>query len=196
MRKKVYDELVVTVSGVAGAGKTTCAEIIVELFGLRYVSAGMIFRKMASERGMSIVEFSLEAEKDEAIDRLIDDQTLREASFGGVVLDGRLTGIMVGEKADLRVLVVAPFEERVKRIAERDGVSFEEAREQTLKREFSEVHRYKKLYGADINDVEKYDIVLNTAKFTPEKIKSIIKTTVENLIRNNGKSLYYSHSFY
>lgn len=196
MRKKVYDELVVTVSGVAGAGKTTCAEIIVELFGLRYVSAGMIFRKMASERGMSIVEFSLEAEKDEAIDRLIDDQTLREASFGGVVLDGRLTGIMVGEKADLRVLVVAPFEERVRRIAERDGVSFEEAREQTLKREFSEVHRYKKLYGADINDVEKYDIVLNTAKFTPEKIKSIIKTTVENLIRNNGKSLYYSHSFY
>lgn len=196
MRKKVYDELVVTVSGVAGAGKTTCAEIIVELFGLRYVSAGMIFRKMASERGMSIVEFSLEAEKDEAIDRLIDDQTLREASFGGVVLDGRLTGIMVGEKADLRVLVVAPFEERVRRIAEREGVSFEEAREQTLKREFSEVHRYKKLYGADINDVEKYDIVLNTAKFTPEKIKSIIKTTVENLIRNNGKSLYYSHSFY
>jgi len=196
MKKKGYDELVVTVSGVSGAGKTTCAEIIVELFGLRYVSAGMIFRKMASERGMSIVEFSLEAEKDEAIDRLIDDQTLREASFGGVVLDGRLTGIMVGEKADLRGLVVAPFEERVKRIAERDGVSFEEAREQTLKREFSEVHRYKKLYGADINDVEKYDIVLNTAKFTPEKIKSIIKTTVENLIRNNGKSLYYSHSFY
>ena len=179
MKKKDYNELVITVSGVAGAGKTTCAEIISELLGLRYISAGMIFRKMAEEKGMNIVELSLEAEKDDSIDRFIDDQTLKEASLGGVVLDGRLTGIMVGEKADLRILVIAPLEERLKRIAKRDGLSLEEAKEQTLKREFSENHRYKKIYGVEINDAENYDIALNTAKFTPEKMKEIIKTIVK-----------------
>lgn len=181
MKKKGYDELVITVSGVAGAGKTTCAEIISELLGLRYVSAGMIFRKMAEERGMSIVELSLEAEKDDSIDRFIDDQTLKEASRGGVVLDGRLTGIMVGEKADFRILVMAPLEERVKRIAKRDGLSLEEAKEQTLKRELSENHRYKKIYGVEINDAENYDIALNTEKFNPEKMKEIMKTIVQGL---------------
>ncbi|MFX0162837.1 MAG: cytidylate kinase family protein, partial [Candidatus Hodarchaeota archaeon] len=89
--------------------------------------------------------------------------------------------IMVGEKADLRILVMAPLEERVKRIAKRDCLSLEEAKEQTLKREFSENHRYKKIYGVEINDAENYDIALNTAKFTTEKMREIIKTIVQGL---------------
>ena len=49
-------------------------------------------------------------------------------------------------------------------MAERDGLSYEEARRQTLNRERLERERYLKYYGIDVDDLSIYDIVLNTAK--------------------------------
>ena len=64
--------LTIAISGPAGSGKTTYAKRLAKELGLRYVSAGRLFRKMAKERDLSLVEFGKIAEKDFDIDREID----------------------------------------------------------------------------------------------------------------------------
>lgn len=170
--------LVITVSGLHGTGKSTHARRLAEALGLRYVSAGILFRRMAEERGITLEEMSRLAEGDPEIDRLVDERTKEEALRGDVVIDAALSGWMV-EDADIKIFLTAPLDARVRRIAARDGVTVEKAREETLLREGIERERFKSYYGIDITDLSIYDVVLNTELFDPDGTARILKRVVE-----------------
>ncbi|MHA1594663.1 MAG: (d)CMP kinase [Candidatus Baldrarchaeia archaeon] len=175
-------KITIAISGPAGSGKTTYAKFIAKEFNLRYFSAGEIFRRLAKEKGLSLSEFSKQAEKDYEIDRMIDNTTLNEARRGNVVLDGRLTAWVAREIADLKILVTAPLEVRVRRIAKRDGISYKQAYKETLERELSELKRYKEIYGAEPFDPKIYDVMINTEKFSIESVLKILKTVIEEYL--------------
>ena len=177
-RRAAGEGMVITVSGLHGSGKSVHAKRLAEAFGLRHVSAGMMFRQMAEERDLTLEEMSRLAEEDQEIDRLVDERTKREASRGGVVIDAALSGWMV-EGADIKIFLTAPFEARVKRIADREGTSLEEAREATRLREEVERERFRTYYGVDICDLSIYDVVLNTELFAPGGTAGILKRVVE-----------------
>jgi cytidylate kinase len=164
--------VVVAVSGPHGAGKTTVARFLAKKLGLRYLSAGDVFRRMAAERGVSLEEFSRYAEKNVKIDEGIDRRTVEEARRGNVLVDARLAGWLLND-ADLKILLTAPLEVRVRRIAEREGRPYEEVLRETVKRERSEEKRFKKLYGIDLSDFSPFDIVLNTERISIEEMKKI-----------------------
>ena len=172
--------LVITVSGLHGSGTSTQARRLAEALGLRYVSAGLLFRRIAEERGLTLEELSRLAEEDPELDRMIDERTKEEARRGGVVIDATLAGWMA-EDADLKIFLTAPLEERIKRIARRERLSLDEARRETLKREQSERERFKRYYGIDINDLSIYDVVLNTALFKPDATARILRRIVQEL---------------
>ncbi len=153
---------VVTIGGLHGTGKSSAADRIAAAFGLRRISAGGIFRQLAKERGMTLEEFSRIAEEDESIDRELDARIKAEAEKGNVMLDGQLAAHMAGEHADLRILLVAPLRTRVKRIAARDRVSYEDALHETETRERIERARYMEFYGFDVQNLSLYDLVINT----------------------------------
>ena len=100
--------LVIALSGKHGVGKSTYASILSKKLGLRHVSAGVLFREIAKEMGVSLVELSRIAAEDFEIDRRIDERTKEEASKGCVVLEGRLVGWMAREYADLNIYLSAP----------------------------------------------------------------------------------------
>ena len=54
--------MIITIGGLAGTGTTTTAELLSEKLDIPYISAGFVFREMAAERGMSVLEFSEFAE--------------------------------------------------------------------------------------------------------------------------------------
>lgn len=164
--------VVVAVSGPHGAGKTTVARFLAKKLGLRYLSAGELFRRMAAERGMSLEEFSRYAEKNVKIDEEIDRRTVEEARRGNVLVDARLAGWLLND-ADLKILLTAPLEVRVRRIAEREGRPYEEVLRETVKRERSEERRFKKFYGIDLSDLSPFDIVLNTERISIEEMRKI-----------------------
>ncbi|MFN4133455.1 MAG: (d)CMP kinase [Candidatus Hadarchaeales archaeon] len=174
--------VVVTISGLHGAGKTTAAKHLAKKFRLEYVCAGDVFRQMAKERGLTLEEFSKVAERNPHIDMMIDRRTARMAKKGNVLIDGRLAGWMA-KKADLRILLTAPIDVRVKRIVGREKRRFREVYGETEAREKSEAERFRKFYRIDVNDYSNFDIVINTARLSVHEVAKILETAVASIIR-------------
>jgi len=166
--------LVITVSGPHGTGKSTYAKALANALKLRYASAGEIFRDLAKENKMTLAIFSQLAEQDPAVDKMIDERTRMIAKEGGVVIDAQLAAWMVGDLADLKLLLVAPDEIRFKRIAQRERVSFSTAREETLAREEIQKRRYKRYYGIDVTDLRIYDLKIDTSMHSIGRTKAFI----------------------
>jgi len=176
--------VLIAISGPHGSGKSTAAKHIATMFNFKYLSAGELFRSIAKERGLSLKELSIIAEKDEEIDRLIDNKTLEVADKSeDLVVDAQLAGWLLKNKADLLIYITAPFDIRVKRISQRDKKPLEITKEETETRERSEKLRYQKLYKIDITDLSIYDIIINTKKFDPDDCVQIIVTAIKKIIK-------------
>jgi cytidylate kinase len=176
---------VITVSGPHGTGKSTYARALADALRLRYVCAGELFRDLANERGVTLEALSRIAAEDPAIDRIIDERTKVEAKRGGVVIDAQLGAWMVKELADVKVLIIAPDDVRFRRIAERDRISIQEARKQTLARELIQKQRYQKYYGLDVSDLSIYDLKIDTGLYPIEKTKSVVIESVRRLLNKS-----------
>jgi cytidylate kinase len=177
-KKSPEKDLVITVSGLHGTGKSTHAKRLADTLGLRYLSAGTVFRRMAEERGITLEEMSKMAEDDPEFDKLIDERTKEESVKGGVVVDASLSSWMV-EDADIKIHLTSPLKARIRRIAKRDRLTFKEAREATLLREEIERERFKRYYEIDITDLSIYDLILNTELFNSDGTARILKKVVE-----------------
>lgn len=179
---------IIAVSGPHGSGKSTAAHKVAKVLGYEYVSAGKLFREMASKEGLNLEEYSKKAEEKEEIDRFIDDKTLEIGKKSdNVVIDAQLGGWILKDIADLIVYVTAPFETRVERIAKRDNKSLEEIRVETITREESEKKRYKALYNIDVSDLSIYDIIINSLKFNASDCVQIIIEAYNKYIKGDKK---------
>lgn len=175
--------VVIVISGPPGSGKTTQAHRIAEYFGLRYYSAGMIFRGLAKELGISVEELSLKAMSDPCIDLEIDKRTYQEALKGNVVLDGHLTAWIVAEIADVKIYITAPLWVRIRRIAHRDNIPYEKALRETITREYAQRTRFREFYGIAVDNLSIFDIVVNTEKLGVEETFEIIRSGIEKILK-------------
>ncbi len=171
--------MIITISGLAGSGTTTASKILSEKMRIPYISAGDIFRQMAAEKNMDILEFSKFAEENEGIDIEIDKRQSQIAKESdNLIIEGRLSAHFV-ENADLRLWFIAPLDTRSERISHREDKPFDIVKEEIIKRSESEAKRYKEIHNIDIENMEVYDLVINTVNFHPESIANIILKVVE-----------------
>ena len=170
--------MIITIGGLAGTGTTTLAEVLSEKLDVQFISAGFIFRQMAAERGMSVLEFSEFAEGNDEIDKEIDKRQAEIAkSSENLIIEGRLSAYFV--EADLKLWLMTPFEVRSKRIAQREDKSVDVAKSEIITREKSEALRYKEIHNIDISNMDIYDLIINTDSFDPESISEIIIQTLK-----------------
>lgn len=160
--------MIVTVSGEIGAGKSTVAKQLAQSLGLRYLSAGEIFREEARRRGLSLAQLGRLAEQDQTIDRALDGMQVEAARGDDVLIDSRLSGRLID--GDLRVWLRAPLLVRAARVAARDGISSEEAVRELQAREECERRRYRDTYQLDLADLGRYHVIVDTAAWSAEEI--------------------------
>jgi len=153
---------------------------------MELLSSGEIFREMASEKKMSLEDFSKAAEEDETIDKKLDKKMIRRADEG-MILEGRLTGhlIHMSDKKAFKVWIKAPLEVRVERIADREGHDdIRELKKQVIEREKSEKKRYRSYYDIDLLETSFYDLVIDSKTNTPEDIVDAIIKGVKDGVRD------------
>ena len=171
--------MIITIGGLAGTGTTTLAEVLSDRLEVPYISAGSVFREMAAEHGMSVLEFSEFAEGNDDIDKEIDKRQAEKAkSSDNLIIEGRLSAFFV-DNADLKISLVTPFDVRSKRISDRENKSVEVAKSEIITREKSEALRYMEIHNIDISNMDVYDIIINTGTFNPEEVSEIIIQTLK-----------------
>lgn len=173
--------MIITIGGLAGSGTTTASKILSEMMGIPYISAGDIFRQMAREHEMDILEFSKYAEDDIDIDRQIDQRQADTAkNHEELIVEGRLSAYFVD--ADLKVCFTAPLDVRAKRISQRENKPLDIVKSEIVKRGESEAKRYREIHHIDIEDLDVYDLIINTNSFTPESIANIIQQASKEIL--------------
>jgi cytidylate kinase len=173
--------LTITVSGLAGSGKSTVAKEIARFFDLRLINAGDLFREYAQKNKLPLdqVSNSLPVEIDYQIDRM----TLDYAQKGKCVLVGRLSAWVAGQWADCRIFVEAERKIREQRVASRDKLTFSEATQKVKNRDERDAQRYKKLYQIDLNDKSIYDLIIKNNQVSLERLKKQIIKKIKKFLK-------------
>ena len=171
--------MIITVSGSPGTGTSTLSRILSRELHLRWVNSGELFRKIASDRGISLKELGRIAEVSPEVDYQIDDAQRAMAAEAGGVFEGRLSGHVLD--ADLKILLKAD------RIASREEKLVEDALQESRAREECEARRYEKYYNIDVNDFSVYDIIIDTGTWNEKGVVAIALAAVRSL-EDGGKS--------
>jgi len=178
--------LVITLSGLHGTGKTTYAKTLSKIFNIRHISAGILFRQIAAEKGISISELTQFASRNDKIDQLIDERTRMEAERGNVIIDGLLAGWIALKSADIKLYLTTVDTIRFSRIAIRENISTIKARKLTLFREELERKRFIKYYNINLDNLTIYDLILNTELLSIESNVMIMKNFIQEYVKLHG----------
>ncbi len=177
---KGKNNMIVAISGPAGAGTSTTSKAVAKQAELDHICAGQIFRSMAEEKEMTLEQFSQYAENNKEVDQEIDQRQKKLAqNKDNILLEGRLAGWMA-ENSDIKVWLKAPLELRARRVAKREDIEFKQAIQDVREREKSERTRYLEYYGIDIDDLTIYDLIIDTANWNKQAVINIINESIDN----------------
>ena len=174
---------IITISGRPGSGKSTAAKAIAAHLGYPHFSSGDLFRMLAKERGLNVLEASLSAEQNAELDHLVDGrlQQIGEAD-NELVIDSRMAwhwmprSFKVFLSLDLEVAadrIISSLDDA--RIAHEnipeDRMEYAKMLQARLD---SESRRYEALYQVDPYDMANYDLVVDTARLGIEQVQALI----------------------
>lgn len=162
---------IIAVSGKSGCGNSTVSRLLAERLGIRLINYTL--RNMAVDRGIAFEHLLELASTDEGFDRELDAKQIELAHAADCVIGSRLSMWLLPDAA-LKVYLWASPEIRAERIQKREGGELSHVLTFTKTRDDRDHDRYLRLYGIDNDDSSCADITINTERFSPSKIASII----------------------
>lgn len=96
------------------------------------------------------------------------------AQRGSGVIVGRGGQFVLKREQALRVRVVAPLEDRVAGVAERRGISPEEARRLVMNMDAERAAFMRENFGESIDQANHYDLIVNSSTFSLERCAEVI----------------------
>jgi len=163
----------ITISGLAGTGKSTVGKLLADKINYSYFSIGDFSREIAKSKGLTINEFQIQCKKDKSLDRLIDKAFLKKCNFSkNIVIDYRLGFHFVKEA--INILLTVSDEIAVDRIqnAKRKNESINAISIQ--KRNNDMKNRFIKTYNIDFTDKNNYHLVIDTDNKSPNEVIILI----------------------
>lgn len=171
----------ITLTGNLGSGKSSVCKELKEM-GYEITSTGTIFRSIAEEKGITVVELNELAKKDRSIDDMIDARSTELGKkLDNTIFDSRMAWNFVGDS--FKVFLLVNLKESARRVfndKERSSESYnsvEEAAENLKKRALLEQARFKELYDVNYYHYSNFNLVIESTSATPREI-------AEEMIRN------------
>jgi len=185
--------IVICVAGMSGCGKSTAAKRLAKKYGLRYLSGGDMLKALAVKSGYKPCErgwweteagrsFLEQRERDQEFDKRVDEELIKWARRGNVVLDSWTMPWLLKEEAFKVWLETSP-EERARRLARRDRISVKEALRALEEKDGETKRIYKRLYGFDLGeDFSPFDLILDTNRLESEEVFQALCMVIDRLV--------------
>lgn len=182
---------IITFSREMGSGGIPIAQQLADEIGYALVD-GDALKEAASAYDLTEAALQQADEKPpafvDALDRQIELSVhriqlfvLESALKDNVIIYGRGgQDLLTGIKSVLRVRVIAPFEERIERWAEREWIDPDLARFLVRRSDQQRAGFIKYYFDRDWENPLDYDLVINTARMTHDCAVRLIKTTVKD----------------
>lgn len=187
----------IVISGWPAVGKTTIACKLAEEFDIVMYNGGDILKMLAEEdKGYSVKrddwwdtteakKFMEERKSDPSFDKKVDKKLIKIVKKGGTVITSYTLPWLVLDES----IIIIKFwlrgspENRAKRMANRDGIRFAEAKRITKLRDEENKRIYYRLYGFRFGeDLTVFDYVLNTDRLSLDSLVEISKLIVRRHI--------------
>jgi cytidylate kinase len=172
--------MIISFSGMAGAGKSTVAELLSKKLGIKRYYIGGMRRDMAKKRGMTLEEYNKLGETDISTDKEVDlfqeELGKKEDDF---IIEGRTSfhfiphSIKIFLDVDPYIGAKRIFSAKNQKASrnESESASIEELMIKNKERADCDRKRYKKYYGiSDCYDKHNFDYVLDTTNLSPNEI--------------------------
>ncbi len=193
-QKLVYSKISIT--GDLGSGKSIISKLLNQKLGLKIYSTGDIQRRIASKYGVSTLGLNKISEKNFDIDNEIDtfSKKLNESNES-FIIDSRIAWHFIPNS--FKIYLQVNLDIAAKRILSdksrksENYPDLDSAKNDITKRKESENYRFKKLYHIDCNNMENYDLVIDTSYSTPEHLTKTILNNLDSLVHSEYKHKYW-----
>ncbi|MBI4100778.1 cytidylate kinase family protein [Candidatus Microgenomates bacterium] len=167
----------ITISGLICSGKSSLFNALRQELNWKSYSASDFFRKWCQEHNVPL--FAAELRPVE-LTKKIDQQMRHEIERdGNIIVEGWLAGFMTqGIPGVFKILLVCEDAERIKRFAQRENVSLDQAKAEISKREASLFAKWRKVYSRnDFFKPDFYDLAIDTTQLKPnEVLEKVLKS--------------------
>jgi len=203
--KRRKQKIVICIAGMTGCGKSTTAKRLAKKYGLRYFSGGGALKVLAIAAGYKPgvsgwwtteegLRFHQQRMTDPQFDRKVDEELLKEAKRGNVILDSWTMPWLL--KRGFKIWLEASPEERAKRLAERDGISLKAAFDVLREKDEKSQAIYKKYYGFTLGeDFSPFNIVLDTNELNVNEVLDTLCMVINRLYITKKLNPYLSLTY-
>lgn len=178
----------ITVFGFEGTGKSSTSNLLSRKLGYIFKSSGNMMREIALERGFDSLEGlntyrlnKLKEQNDYSIDKELD---LYIEKFGkendNFVFESRLAWNLIPDS--FKIKLICSEDVRAERVASRDKISLDEARENNARRQLENTEIYKTAYGLkDYPPKDNlFDVIVDTGKMPLNQVVEYLYRTLQD----------------
>ncbi|MFA5993780.1 MAG: cytidylate kinase family protein [Parcubacteria group bacterium] len=183
------NNLIISFNGQEGSGKSTVSLMLAKHLHFPHYYMGQIFRDMAKEKNMTLLEFRKVCDADPSFDKKVDDYLVKLAQkHSQFVIESRTAWHFIPQslkiylQVDSRVAAERIFlglaEKNNRGNEDTDLTTVENIQASILQRRKEDSERYFSLYGIRQDDAKNYDLVLDTTTLTIDEVFEKIITFI------------------
>ena len=188
-------KMVICISGMAGTGESTLSKKLAKKYDLKCYSGGDALKELAKAEGYDAsregwwetpdgLNFLKTRACDPKFDKAVDGKLIEYAAKGNVLLDSWTMPWLL--KGGFKIWLMASLEKRAARVAERDGMTPEQAIKILEEKEARTKAIYKELYGFVLGeDFAPFDLILDTDKLNADEVFDVLCRVIGNVVIPN-----------
>jgi CMP/dCMP kinase len=188
--KSMGSRLSIVISGWPAVGKTTMAVELAKKFNLKLYSGGDILKMLAGAKGYSTSKddwwdtgeakrFMEERKSDLSFDNQVDKKLIQIIKNGNSVITSYTLPWLMKEDGIIKFWLKASQENRARRMANRDNISYNKAKKVIQIRDWENMKIYKNLYGFNFGeDLKVFDFCLNTDILSLNSLIEVSKSII------------------